>query len=157
MKFNLDEFEVEESIGNNDKEQENQRRIIEAFKDEEIKKTISKILIRETSEVTRFTIRSNIEPVGEITFSRIREKMYEIGIVIEPPFRNQGIAYRILKALMFKFSSNIKVDCFIYNVRNDNMASIRLVEKLGGKKVQVYKPLENFDLAIIKYHLLPVK
>ena len=50
MKFDLDEFEVEESIGNNDKEQENQRRIIEAFKDEEIKKTISKILIRETRD-----------------------------------------------------------------------------------------------------------
>lgn len=153
MKFNIEEFEIEEFQGQDKKEQERQRNIVEQFEDEKLREKIIEILGEGNKNFLRYVITKNSAFVGEITFSGVSGNRFEIGIELEPIFRNQGIGYKILKELMLRLSKANKIDYFIYTVRYDNLASIRLVEKLGGVRVSVIKPLEQYELAIYKYNI----
>ena len=101
-----------------------------------------------------YKISKNGRNVGEVTF-RESESRPVIGIEIEEPFRNHGIGYKVLKEIVARRSATYDVEYFIYSVRNDNIPSIRLVEKLGGVKVKIFKLFENNDLAIFTYHIPP--
>lgn len=51
--------------------------------------------------------------------------------------------------------STDQVEYFVYAVRNDNIPSVRLVEKLGGVKVRAVKLMDNNSLEIFTYHIAP--
>ncbi len=155
MKFRIDEFEIEEFYKPNDKDRNAQLGIVNQFEDERIKENIRAILSSSNKYYVRFEISLNGESVGEITFSGKDELKPEIGIKIQEGFRNKGIGYKILKKLIIDLSEAKNIEYFTYFVRNDNIASVRLVEKLGGKRIKVYKPLKKFELSFFTYHIQP--
>ena len=60
----------------------------------------------------------------------------------------------VLKELIMRRSTD-QVEYFVYAVRNDNIPSVRLVEKLGGVKVRAVKLMDNNSLEIFTYHIAP--
>lgn len=157
MKFKIAEFDIEEFEGFDEKEQERQNSVLNEFEDGKLRENLRNIFAKSKKHYFRYAISANGNFVGEITFSgNDEETKFEIGIEIEESFRNQGIAYRVLKELMLWLCKLKKIKHFIYTVRYDNTASIRLVEKLGGVQVKVVKPLEQFELAIYIYHIPPI-
>ena len=155
MKFRIDDFEIEEFQSLDEEENDSQNSIINDFADERQKEKVRDILSRRNKNCLRYVINKDGAFVGEITFSGEDEFKPQIGIEIELSFRNQGIGYRILRELMLRLCKAKHIEYFIYTVRNDNTASISLVEKLGGVQVKVLKPSEKHDLAIITYKIPP--
>lgn len=155
MKFKIDEYVIEKFYEPNEKERNDQLGIVNYFEDEQIKENIRMILTNSNNYYVRYEIAFNDDYVGEITFSGKDELKPEIGIELQEKFRNKGIGYKILKELILRLSEAKNIEYFRYFVRNDNIASIRLVEKLGGVQVKVLKPLEQFELAFYTYQIRP--
>lgn len=153
MKFNIDDFELEEFQSPDERELGYQFSIVNQFEDEKLRENVRGILENSIKYYVRYAITFSGKPVGEITFSGQDELKPEIGIEIQESFRNKGIGYKVLKELIQRLSKAKNIEYFKYFVRNDNIASIRLVEKLGGVQVKMLKPLEQFELAFYTYHI----
>lgn len=154
MIFQIDNFEIEETINDKPSAKDGEQFLNEVLK-EANKRSLSKEALLRISELTKsrfiYKISKDGQTVGEITFGE-NERNPVIGIEIEEQFRNRGIAYKVLKELIMRQSATADIEYFVYSVRNDNIPSVRLVEKLGGIRVKTFKLFEHNDLAIFTYH-----
>lgn len=154
MIFTIDAFTIEESFFDDEVEQKRRLDLISTFPDE-LKETMTKLLNQRGKDLARYTITACGNKVGEISFSMGNEKTPEIGIELEKEYRRKGYGYKLLLALMKRYVNSHNVEYFIYSARNDNIASQALAKKLGGKFEREYKPLDDFDLAFLTFHITP--
>ena len=156
--FKLNAFDIEEIVDDKASAEDAVKFINENLKEVKKKDLSEKALLR-ISEFTQsryvYKISKDGQTVGEITFGKNETKPV-IGIGIEEEFRNRGIGYNILQELIKRRSADEGIEYFVYTVRSDNLASIRLVEKLGGVKAKTFKLFEHNDLAIFTYHIPPI-
>lgn len=78
---------------------------------------------------------TNEKIVGFVIFDVIYEKCEIIDIFTEEEYRKQGIALSLIKEIEKDFA----VENITLEVREDNIAAIKLYEKLGFKKVSIRK------------------
>lgn len=153
MKFHIGEYEIEELHCEDDAEKAKRIETAEQFKDAKVKEQVLTFLTNRDKNMVRYVIRLNGNVIGDITFSGENIKHPEIGIEIAEDHRIKGIGYFLLRELMSRVSEMNGVEYFVYSVRNDNQASIKLAEKLGGKLHKTLRPVPNFDLAIHTFHI----
>ena len=155
MIFQVDNFDIEEIINDKASAQDGAQFLKDALKGARTHNLSEDALLR-ISELTKsryvYTISKGGQTVGEITFGENDVKPV-IGIEIEEQFRNRGIGYKLLKELISRRSADGEIEYFVYSVRNDNIPSVRLAEKLGGVRVKTFKLFEHNDLAIFTYHI----
>ena len=120
--------------------------------DENSVKAEAEELVNRLNGVRRsFGIYYDKEYIGYVAFTDYDNKNPEIQIELSEPFRNKGIGFRVLSLLINQiFQEREDIEYFIYCVRVDNIASVKLVEKLGGKKIQTGNFVEQI---IAKYYL----
>lgn len=95
-------------------------------------------------EILSFGLYSNNLPIGRISFVEIDTESPEIEIELNKDYQNKGIGYESLKKLTKIVAfTNKNVKYFIYRVVIDNLASINLIEKLGGKRIINHPLLEK--------------
>ncbi len=159
MNFKIDDFDIEQITNDKSSAKDGEQFLKETLKEINKQDLFEDMLLR-ISELTKshyiYKISMDGQAVGEITFGE-NERKPVIGIEIEEQFRNRGIGYKVLKCLLARDSAHGDVEYFVYSVRNDNIPSIRLVEKLGGVRVKTFKIFENHDLEIYTYHIPPNK
>ena len=116
-----------------------------------IKEKVEKILSR-VDEISRsFGVYLGDEYVGYVSFVNYDSKNPEIQIELSEAHRGRGIGFRALSLLInLIFEEKQDVEYFLYRVRVDNIASIRLIEKLGGKKIETGHFVEQI---ISRYHI----
>ena len=132
MIFNVNEFNIEETINDKATEKDFAQFIEENLKGAQVKDLSKEACLRISNLLKSryvYTISKDGQAVGESDVKPV------IGIEIEEPFRNRGIGYMVLKELIMRRSTD-GVEYFVYAVRNDNIPSVRLVEKLGGVRVE---------------------
>lgn len=78
---------------------------------------------------------TNEKIVGFVIFDVIYEKCEIIDIFTEEEYRKQGIALSLIKEI----EKDFPVENITLEVREDNIAAIKLYEKLGFKKVSIRK------------------
>ena len=89
--------------------------------------------------------------IGYISFCEYECPTPEIQIEIHENYQNRGIGYAALSFLMAEiFRQRADIEYFLYRVRVDNGASIKLVEKLGGQWI---KKGDFVEKIIRKYHI----
>lgn len=152
MIFSIDDFTIEESCFDDESEQKRRLELISTFPDD-LKETMTKLVNQRGKGLIRYTIAQRENEVGEITFSLGNEKTPEIGIELKENYRGKGKGYCLLLDLMKRYSRTHSVEYFIYAARNDNIASQALAKKLGGIFESEYKPLEEFGLAFLTFHI----
>lgn len=153
MIFPIGEYEIEELHSEDEAEQAKRKETADQFEDEKVKEQVLTFLTNRDKNMLRFVIRLNGGVIGDITFSGENTRQPEIGIELVEDYRGKGIGCFLLNALMPRVEEGYDVEFFIYRVRNDNQASIRLAEKLGGKLIKTYQPVPKFDLAFHTYHI----
>tara|TARA_R110000751_G_scaffold6403_6_gene27327 strand:+ start:43 stop:645 length:603 start_codon:yes stop_codon:yes gene_type:complete len=116
----------------------------EIVKEENHKKWFRKNLIDETSNLFILETKTN-EPVGTIRSDEIDNNSYLLSWNISPNHRKKGHGSLILNL----FLQN-KIGMFTAEIKPENLASIKMVEKNGFKRVneQTYKKVMT-DLEII--------
>lgn len=77
-----------------------------------------------------FIIRNLKNPIGQIRFDYINQREAEISISILKEFRGKNIA---IKALSLALKKQKKAKEIIAEINKDNIASIKLFERLGFK------------------------
>lgn len=91
------------------------------------------------------------EYVGYISFANYDSKNPEIQIDLSESHRNKGIGYKALSILTNRiFQERKDIEYFVYCVMVNNIASIKLIEKLGGRKIETGDFVEQI---ISKYRL----
>lgn len=159
MIFKIDDFDVEQIINEKASAKDGEQFLKETLK-EVNKQDLPEDFLLRISELTKsryiYKISKGGQAVGEITFGE-NERKPVIGIEIEEQFRNLGIGYKVLKELLARHSADSCIEYFVYSVGNDNIPSVRLVEKLRGVRVKTFKLFEHNDLAIYTYHILSQK
>lgn len=78
---------------------------------------------------------TNEKIVGFVIFDVIYEKCEIIDIFTEEEYRKQGIALSLIKEI----EKDFPVENITLEVREDNIAAIKLYEKLGFKKASIRK------------------
>ena len=117
-----------------------------------IKKKAEELLNRLNGVRRSFGIYFSDQYVGYISFANYDSKNPEIQIELSEVHRNKGIGFRALSLLTNRiFEEKQDIEYFVYCVMVDNIASIRLIEKLGGKKIETGHFIEQI---ISKYHIL---
>ena len=114
--------------------------------------TKAKTLLKRLNGIRRaFGLYYNDEYFGYISFVGYDSITPEIQIELNELFRNKGIGFRVLSLLINQiFEERSDIEYFRYCVLVDNIASIKLVEKLGGKKIETGHFIEQI---ISKYHI----
>ena len=117
-----------------------------------IKLKVEEILRRLNKNSRSFGVYFGDEYVGYVSFVNYDRKNPEIQIELSEAHRNKGIGFRALSLLTKRiFEEKQDIEYFVYCVMVDNPASIRLIEKLGGKKIET----EHFvEKNVNKYHIL---
>ena len=115
-------------------------------------KTKAEKLVNRLNGIRRsFGIYDDEEYVGYVAFVNYDKKNPEIQIELNEPFRNKGVGFRALSLLINQiFQEREDIEYFVYCVMVDNIASIKLIEKLGGNKI---KTLDFLEQIVSKYHL----
>ena len=85
--------------------------------------------------------KDNGSLIGDIgVHTLIEPNQVEIGFTLEPSYQNKGFATEALSALITHFFKELKKERLIAIAVEQNLASIKLLEKLGFKKD---KKIEN--------------
>ena len=155
MIFQIDDFDVEQIINDEASSKDSEQFLKETLKGiNELSEDAFSKISKKFKIGSIYKISKDGQNVGEITFREEKSRPV-IGIEIEEQFRNRGTGYKVLKELLARHSADGGVEYFVYSVRNDNIPSIRLVEKLGGVRVKTFKLFEHNNLAIYTYHIQP--
>ena len=77
-----------------------------------------------------FAIQNDATVVGSISIYERSKRIASFGIEIFAPYRRMGHAYEAMR-LMIEFATKKGFKIILQQVRNDNLASICLHEKLG--------------------------
>ncbi len=86
-------------------------------------------------------INDEIVALGSITAynkPRIRHRG-ELGLTVRKPYWNQGIATKMMQALMDFAKESTSCEIVELEVRSDNKAAIHLYEKFGFRTIGVYE------------------
>ncbi|WP_195267098.1 GNAT family N-acetyltransferase [Eubacterium sp. 1001713B170207_170306_E7] len=95
----------------------------------------------ETSVMYVGKINDEIVALGSITAydkPRIRHRG-ELGLTVRKPYWNQGIATKMMRALMDFAKESRSCEVVELEVRSDNRAAIHLYEKFGFRTIGVYE------------------
>ncbi len=157
MKFKIAEFEIEEIEGIDGKERKRQKSIINEFNDERVRENIRGILSDGDKHFLKYVIYEvlvkNPNYVGEITFSGNKEDEFDIGIEIEEKFRQWGYGYRLLTMAIDRLCKTKRVKKLTYRVMSNNVASISLAEKIGGKLIKEVEPPKPLGFTFLIYEI----
>jgi RimJ/RimL family protein N-acetyltransferase len=77
-----------------------------------------------------FAIQKDATIIGSISIYERSKRIASLGIEIFTPYRRMGHAYEAMR-LLIEFAAKKGFKIILQQVRNDNLASIRLHEKLG--------------------------
>ena len=122
-----------------------------AATDAGLSKKAKVLLTRYEGAARSFGIYLQDEYAGYVSFAEYACATPEIQIELQEKHRNKGIGYAAISLLTSRiFAERQDVEYFLYRVRSDNVASTRLIEKLGGKKIERGEFIEKI---IKKYHL----
>ena len=77
-----------------------------------------------------FAIQKDATIIGSISIYERSKRIASLGIEIFAPYRRMGHAYEAM-SLLIEFAAKKGFKIILQQVRNDNLASIRLHEKLG--------------------------
>ena len=77
-----------------------------------------------------FAIQNDATVVGSISIYERSKRIASFGIEVFAPYRQMGHAYESMR-LLIEFAAKKGFKIILQQVRNDNLASIRLHEKLG--------------------------
>lgn len=92
-------------------------------------------------EQCEFCIEINNEAVGNICFMRgndVERFNAETGYWLAEPFWNQGIAGEALQEALRRYFTTTNVIRIVANVFENNIASMRVLEKVGFRKVGIH-------------------
>ena len=116
-----------------------------------VKEKVDIIAERLNSVSRSFGLFDKEKYIGYVCFAEYDSNTPEIQIEISEEYRNRGIGYKALTILIKEiFSQRKDLQYFLYLVLADNIASIKLVEKLNGQRVEKGHFIEQF---IKKYHI----
>ena len=145
----LSENEFRELI-HNDSNSQSAKAMLNTSKEYEQK--AQRLIERYKSPARSFGLYDNKNYIGYISFGEYECSSPEIQIEIQENYQNCGIGYNALSFLIAEvFRQREDIKYFIYYVRADNIASVKLVEKLGGKCV---KQGDFIEYLILKYHIM---
>ncbi|MCD8309003.1 MAG: GNAT family N-acetyltransferase [Clostridia bacterium] len=153
MKYNIFEFEINESTSDDNNKQQSYSELAESFPVELREKLIS-ILKDRDKNIISYSISKDGVYVGEITFKSDTPGTPEIGIELEEPFQRQGIGYRLTVALMERYKQEHQVDYFVYRAFRKNIGSNALAKKLGGELInEKILVVGDTDFSELTYHI----
>ncbi len=90
------------------------------------------------------------EYVGYVGLEGYTSDCPEIQIEIQKGFRGKGIGYKAVKYVAEQVFKRENVKCLRYRVLINNVVSLKLIEKLGGKEIEKGDVIEEF---IKTFHL----
>lgn len=108
------------------------------FKKKFIRGFIRRFIFRKKKESYLFMVLSDGKIVGGLDLTQISGRTFNIGGSIFKKYRNKGIAKKAIKKL-FIFAKKKGAKKIIGISDKDNFASIKLVKRLGYKKVRENK------------------
>ena len=83
--------------------------------------------------------------IGYLSFSNYESATPEIQIDIHEPYQRKGIGYKGVSFLTAElFREREDIEYFIYRVRIENVASRKLIEKLGGEEMSTDAMVAKF-------------
>ena len=155
MIFNIEEFEIEEMQGLDEYEQDAIKGIMQSFSNEEEKKRAYEVIHSDNviSYKIMDTRTEEKERVGEISFTLVHTGEPAIGVSIEEKYRRQGIAYRLIVALMNRLHQERGINSFTYQAMSFNEASKGLAEKLGGIIIRSVDAPKELGFSFITYRI----
>ena len=89
-----------------------------------------------------FCIEIAGEAAGDISFMRgtdVERFNAEVGYWLAEPYWNQGIMGEALREAMYLYGGNSDVKRWFAHVYEGNMASMRVLEKVGFRQVAVFR------------------
>lgn len=94
----------------------------------------------QSNNEARLVLCIDSEIIGGVTIYEKCNDILELGYFVIPEYSSKGIGYAMLNELITKIkTSNIPYSKIIFTIREDNIASIKLAEKLGFSKTRIYK------------------
>ena len=103
----------------------------------ELEQRFQRLIERYSSPARSFGLYDDKTYIGYISFAEYGCSNPEIQIEIQENYQNCGIGYKALSFLISEiFRQRADIEYFTYNVCTDNIASLKLIEKLGGKFIK---------------------
>lgn len=88
-----------------------------------------------------FIIVNRNDECGIVRIEKIRDDIYEVGIIVAPSFQGRGIGTKALKKVLNMFKNKK----FIAKVKPENIASVCLFTKLGFRESFIQFELDCRD------------
>ena len=112
---------------------------------------VQKILNKFLGAARSFGLYDQEQRFGYVSFANYDSDTPEIQIEITDKYQKRGIGYKSLSFLIEKlFYEREDIQYFLYRVRADNVASLKLIEKLGGQLIETG---QFIDKIIKRYHI----
>jgi RimJ/RimL family protein N-acetyltransferase len=89
--------------------------------------------------------------IGVVRFEKIKNKIYEISIILSPDFRNYKLSDKLLSGAINKFNSENKENELLARIHNRNKSSQKIFLKLGFAKTTKHSSTKNFENYILDY------
>ena len=148
--MNIKDFEIIKEYSKDVSIMEHRREVIESFP-ERLRENIQEIFRRLDTDKMLYTIMYDGEKIGEITLDGYSTATPEMGIELIEKYRGKGIGFLVSNEILSKLRESNKYDYVKYIVREENIASVKLVEKLGGVVFGKVASIPEFN--IIKYRI----
>ena len=116
----------------------------------EIVLLMEEMLEKTEGPVRAFGLYKGEAAVGYVALSDYETVSPEIQIALKEECRRRGIGYWALRAVIGEAFAREDVAHLVYRVRADNLPSIALVEKCGGKLIEFS---EYWNAVIKRYHI----
>lgn len=105
------------------------------FKKEFIKNFVKSLFKKHKDKQLRFAIIADKKIVGGLDLTKVSNGTFNIGCIVFKKYRSKGIATKAIKKLFVLAKSKGAKKIIGINDK-DNFASIKLIKKLGYKKVK---------------------
>ena len=111
--------------------------------DRQIRETVWDMLNGENCITFSILSPQHKQYMGYCQYKNIRLPRPDIGIVLMPEYRGQGLGYDVCRELITRFFDKTSHPSIDYRVERQNTVSIKLIEKLGGKRDSTYHTHEQ--------------